>query len=386
MEIINYLVGFNEIHSTIYGYLKEAKKTIFWSFFDLDPEFKFYNNQTLYEIFEELANNGVLIYITINERNRPVQFKHKNIHIKIVIGRGQFENRLQKYTFQTIYPISTKYIQHQRYLYIDNKFLFFCGTNISPEYSYKQTKYTWHETSLLLHLNNYIDVFLNNFHKNNKHTFPEPFCSNNEIFHDKICDAIMSSKRYVYFENQYFFSSIESKYKLKNRISDSIAKRITLAIQNNETFNLYLIINEEHHDENKLCRMMMKRVQLISIRNIYKKIPFNEETINKYLHIYYPSDKTVIHNKIYCFDGESLWISSANIADRSMLLERDIELSIQITNRDMIKQIESKTWLKTVQDHSIDHTIKSYYNKSCKLIRVVNAISSVIPFNVHILF
>jgi len=161
--------------------------------------------------------------------------------------------------------------------------------------------------------------------------------------------AISEAKHFIYIENQYFISSIDTTHP-KNRIIKALYKRLHKAISEHETFRVIIILPEFPSGilQNNITLYMIKfHYRAISregcslLEQLAKDFPSVD--LSEYISFHYlrnwgyhnniaATEHIYIHAKIAIIDDRIAIIGSANINDRSLRGSRDSELAVFIQN------------------------------------------------------
>lgn len=188
---------------------------------------------------------------------------------------------------------------------------------------------------------------------------------------------IRNAKRHIYIENQFFISSTRlGGTRVRNKISESIAKRIIRAHETKEKFRVMIVLpilpafegSDFAASEAATIRIVMQytyltisrsptsllaRLRDAGITQWQDYIGFYglrthacldqsidrthnfEEWMNKLV-----TEQIYVHSKIILVDDVHALIGSANINDRSLLGSRDAELAVAITSAEPSLEID----------------------------------------------
>ncbi|CAF0918739.1 unnamed protein product [Didymodactylos carnosus] len=164
-------------------------------------------------------------------------------------------------------------------------------------------------------------------------------------------DMITNAKYYVYIEvkNSQFFISLVGDSVVRNGIADALFKRIIKAHQDRETFRVYIVMPLMPGFEGQYGSSKATALQAITHWN-YRSISQGQQSllarlskevgdVHKYICFFglrtwsEMSDQLVseivyVHSKLIIVDDSRVLIGSANVNDRSLLGDRDSEVSV----------------------------------------------------------
>ncbi|AFM99380.1 phospholipase D [Encephalitozoon hellem ATCC 50504] len=164
-------------------------------------------------------------------------------------------------------------------------------------------------------------------------------------------EMILSSKRFIYIENQFFITRCSSAPGFpENTIGKALVERIVRANRDGEEFKVYVVIPlfpilDTGFTVGPTPAMEIIRIQEQSIfrgeMSVYQVLKENGVDPDKYLvfvslrKAYFDGRKIVqeqiyVHSKIIIVDGTSAIVGSANLNDRSMLGNRDTEIALLV--------------------------------------------------------
>lgn len=191
--------------------------------------------------------------------------------------------------------------------------------------------------------------------------------------------AIASSQRYVYIENQFFVSGMSNDPLVENRIAQALYARISKAAAEKAKFRVIVFLPLlPAFEGGDLSDASMRQVLYWQYRSICRgenrrslwemlEDDANVASPSDYLtffslRTYQPcrADKTAggargmvsemiyIHSKIMVIDDHVAFIGSANINDRSMLGSRDTEVCLQLTDLefDPLAKLNGEPWAR----------------------------------------
>lgn len=381
IEIDKVIIGYDNIHDTMFDMIRISEKYCFISSFELDIEFMYKKNMSLKKEIQQALERGVIFYIIVSAlclnsiSQKPLQeLKQKFpslLHIKIHHSRDQdkkfFHNTFQYWinTLQQLPYLNTLLLPfhnksfagiHSRFVY-NEKQLLVCGGNYSKKYSgcinriNNTYNYAWFDSSLLLNCSSSIlttDIL--NIYNDNYNTISYPLICSGVKHYNYIIYEILNSKHEIFFVNQYFFSNNKLT---QNKISEVLIERIVRAIQNEEMFHTTLIINKENIDDeiSVFRNYKLYSISIIThysiqhlIQTICKKTHISISKLNNYLSIFSPINNgknIIVHNKVFMFDEKKCLFTSANIYDASFYSKGQQEFGYITTNESQCKKIKS---------------------------------------------
>ncbi|KAH9260272.1 hypothetical protein BASA81_001442 [Batrachochytrium salamandrivorans] len=189
--------------------------------------------------------------------------------------------------------------------------------------------------------------------------------------------AIASSQRYVYIENQFFVSGMSNDPLVENRIAQALYSRISKAAAEKAKFRVMVFLPLlPAFEGGDLSDASMRQVLYWQYRSICRgenrkslwemleddvNVAFPSDYLTFFsLRTYQPcrTDRTTgrakgmvsemiyIHSKIMIIDDHVAFIGSANINDRSMLGSRDTEVCLQLTDLefDPVAKLNGEPW------------------------------------------
>uniref|UniRef100_K3WG80 phospholipase D n=1 Tax=Globisporangium ultimum (strain ATCC 200006 / CBS 805.95 / DAOM BR144) TaxID=431595 RepID=K3WG80_GLOUD len=163
-------------------------------------------------------------------------------------------------------------------------------------------------------------------------------------------DVISKSKHYIYIENQFFISGVNSNHVVSNRILQALVDRIERAVKANEVFRVYVVMpllpafegNIRSEELTNLHAVMHWQFATIS-RGKYSLFAALENVTDKpenYVSFFglrkygilpngcVSTEQIYIHSKLMIADDMYAILGSANINDRSMMGDRDSEIAL----------------------------------------------------------
>uniref|UniRef100_A0A0K0EG49 Phospholipase n=1 Tax=Strongyloides stercoralis TaxID=6248 RepID=A0A0K0EG49_STRER len=176
-----------------------------------------------------------------------------------------------------------------------------------------------------------------------------------ESIQNAYIELINTAKHYIYIENQFFVSMVNSTDVL-NKICKALVDRITLAHENKEVFRVYILIpllpgfeGELSSNASPTSLHTVLHWTMVSIDNSEMSLYhcLRNRAINPDDYISFCSLRThsvlwgrmvseliYIHCKCMIVDDEKVIIGSANINDRSQVGNRDSEVCLLITDNE----------------------------------------------------
>ncbi|CEF60362.1 Phospholipase D [Strongyloides ratti] len=176
-----------------------------------------------------------------------------------------------------------------------------------------------------------------------------------ESIQNAYIELINTAKHYIYIENQFFVSMVNSTDVL-NKICKALVDRITLAHENKETFRVYILIpllpgfeGELSSNASPTSLHTVLHWTMVSIDNSEMSLYhcLRNRAINPDDYISFCSLRThsvlwgkmiselvYIHCKCMIIDDEKVIIGSANINDRSQVGNRDSEVCLLIIDNE----------------------------------------------------
>uniref|UniRef100_A0A0K0FWD0 phospholipase D n=1 Tax=Strongyloides venezuelensis TaxID=75913 RepID=A0A0K0FWD0_STRVS len=176
-----------------------------------------------------------------------------------------------------------------------------------------------------------------------------------ESIQNAYIELISTAKHYIYIENQFFVSMVNSTDVL-NKICKALVDRITLAHENKETFRVYILIpllpgfeGELSSNASPTSLHTVLHWTMVSIDNSEMSLYhcLRNRAINPDDYISFCSLRThsvlwgkmvselvYIHCKCMIVDDEKVIIGSANINDRSQVGNRDSEVCLLIIDNE----------------------------------------------------
>ncbi|XP_050218111.1 phospholipase D zeta 1 [Mercurialis annua] len=181
-----------------------------------------------------------------------------------------------------------------------------------------------------------------------------------ESIHCAYCSLIEKAEHFIYIENQFFISGLSGDEIIRNRVLESLYRRIMRAHNEKKCFRVIVVIPLipgfqgglddsgaasvraiMHWQYRTICRG-----QNSILHNLYDVLgPKTHEYISFYgLRAYgrlfddgpLATSQVYVHSKIMIIDDCATLIGSANINDRSLLGSRDSEIGVLIEDKEMV--------------------------------------------------
>ncbi|CAO3592720.1 unnamed protein product [Absidia cylindrospora] len=205
---------------------------------------------------------------------------------------------------------------------------------------------------------------------------------NEDSYYQAHMELIAGAKHYIYIENQYFISSIDSGGAVINKVAKAIVDRIKLAHKKGEKFRVIVVLpilpafqgemnassesnairalmylqyasisRNKHSVHNKLKKAGINPsdyIEWYSLRTFDKITPAattkqqqNNDTMNYQQKQQdeinsYVTEMVYIHSKIMIVDDKKALVGSANVNDRSLLGDRDAEVGGVVEDTNLV--------------------------------------------------
>ncbi|CAF3487376.1 unnamed protein product [Rotaria sordida] len=178
-----------------------------------------------------------------------------------------------------------------------------------------------------------------------------------ESIHNAFIDIITKAKYYIYIENQFFVSLIDDST-VRNGIADALFKRILRAHQEKETFRVYIVMPLIPGFEGQYGTSKATALQAITHWN-YRSISQGQQSLlarlakevgdpHRYICFFglrtwsemngrLVSEIVYVHSKFAIVDDNRVLIGSANINDRSLIGDRDSEVSVLFEDTEFVR-------------------------------------------------
>ncbi|OVA02602.1 Phospholipase D/Transphosphatidylase [Macleaya cordata] len=190
-----------------------------------------------------------------------------------------------------------------------------------------------------------------------------------ESIHIAYCSLIDKAEHFIYIENQFFISGLSRDEIIRNRVLDSLYKRILRAYKEKKCFRVIIVMPLlpgfqgglddggaasvraiMHWQYRTICRG-----QNSILHNLYDVLgPKTHDYISFYSLRGYGrlcdggplvTNQVYVHSKVMIIDDRVALIGSANINDRSLLGSRDSEIGIVIEDKEFVdSSMNGKPW------------------------------------------
>nr|DAD38153.1 TPA_asm: hypothetical protein HUJ06_008794 [Nelumbo nucifera] len=190
-----------------------------------------------------------------------------------------------------------------------------------------------------------------------------------ESIHNAYCSLIEKAEYFIYIENQFFISGLSGDEIIRNRVLESLYRRIMRAYKEQKCFRVIIVIPLlpgfqgglddggaasvraiMHWQHRTICRG-----QHSILHNLYDLIgPKAHDYISfcglrayGRLHDGGPvaTSQVYVHSKLMIIDDRVTLIGSANINDRSLLGSRDSEIGVLVEDKDFLDSyMDGKPW------------------------------------------
>ncbi|CAL1397298.1 unnamed protein product [Linum trigynum] len=190
-----------------------------------------------------------------------------------------------------------------------------------------------------------------------------------DSIHNAYCSLIEKAEHFIYIENQFFISGLSGDDVIKNRVLESLYRRIMRAYIDKKCFRVIIIIPLipgfqgglddagaasvraiMHWQHRTICKG-----QHSVLHNLYELLgPRTQDYISFYgLRSHgrlsdggpVATSQVYVHSKIMIIDDCATLIGSANINDRSLLGSRDSEIAVLIEDKELVdSSMGGKPW------------------------------------------
>lgn len=170
-------------------------------------------------------------------------------------------------------------------------------------------------------------------------------------------EAIRKSKHFIYIENQFFVSShTDGQVNPENKLLKAFCERIERAIINKEKFRFIFVT--PIHSSSPMKNTTVQKLTYWQFTSMFKgkkslygyfKEKYPDVNIDDYMTIsclrqygqfksgVYSTEMIYVHSKLMIVDDRIVFISSANVNDRSMLGDRDSEIGARVEDSEEIE-------------------------------------------------
>ena len=177
--------------------------------------------------------------------------------------------------------------------------------------------------------------------------------------HEAMKHLIRTSKHYIYIENQFFISNIDDSSVVKNDIAQCLFERIVRASAKKENFKVYIFLplipgyEGQYGKPSGVLLHAITHFNNASINGLIKKLMDSCVDVSHYLCFFglrtwgelsnrLVTELIYVHSKLIIVDDEACIIGSANINDRSLLGNRDSEISLLIRDTECVNGVINK--------------------------------------------
>ncbi|XP_065863722.1 phospholipase D zeta 1 isoform X3 [Euphorbia lathyris] len=190
-----------------------------------------------------------------------------------------------------------------------------------------------------------------------------------ESIHCTYCSLIEKAEHFIYIENQFFISGLSGDETIRNRVLESLYRRIMRAYNEKKCFRVIIVIPLIPGFQGGLDDSGAASVRAIMhwqyrtickghhsiLHNLHDVLgPKTQDYISFYgLRAYgrlfdggpVATSQVYVHSKVMIVDDCSTLIGSANINDRSLLGSRDSEIGVLIEDKEMVNSfMGGKNW------------------------------------------
>ncbi|XP_043811423.1 phospholipase D zeta 1 isoform X2 [Manihot esculenta] len=190
-----------------------------------------------------------------------------------------------------------------------------------------------------------------------------------ESIHCAYCSLIEKAEHFIYIENQFFISGLSGDETIRNRVLESLYRRILRAYNEKKCFRVIVVIplipgfqgGLDDSGAASLRAIMHWQYRTICrghhsiLHNLYEVLGAKtHDYISFYgLRAYgrlfdggpVATSQVYVHSKIMMIDDSTTLIGSANINDRSLLGSRDSEIGVLIEDKELVDSLMGgKPW------------------------------------------
>ncbi|KAI3692072.1 hypothetical protein L6452_31881 [Arctium lappa] len=182
-----------------------------------------------------------------------------------------------------------------------------------------------------------------------------------ESIHKAYCSLIEKAEHFVYIENQFFISGLSGDEIIRNRVLESISRRIVRAYQEKQYFRVIIVIpllpgfQGGLDDAGAASVRAIMHWQYRTISRGHNSILQNltdllGPRVHDYISFYglrahgrlsddglVASSPVYVHSKVMIVDDNTVLVGSANINDRSLLGLRDSEIGVLIEDKEVVE-------------------------------------------------
>ncbi|KAL8209998.1 hypothetical protein R6Q57_006730 [Mikania cordata] len=182
-----------------------------------------------------------------------------------------------------------------------------------------------------------------------------------ESIHNSYCSLIEKAEHFVYIENQFFISGLSGDEIIRNRVLESLYRRIIRAYHEKQHFRVIIVIpllpgfqgGLDDVGAASVRAIMHWQYRTISRGNssiLHNLFDLLGSRVNDYISFYglraygrltddglIASSPVYVHSKVMIIDDNTVLVGSANINDRSLLGLRDSEIGVLIEDKEFVE-------------------------------------------------
>ncbi|KAJ0802483.1 putative phospholipase D [Helianthus annuus] len=182
-----------------------------------------------------------------------------------------------------------------------------------------------------------------------------------ESIHNAYCSLIEKAEHFVYIENQFFISGFAGDEIIRNRVLESLYRRIIRAYHEKQQFRVIIVIpllpgfqgGLDDVGAASVRAIMHWQYRTISRGNgsiLHKLSDLLGPRVHDYISFYglraygrlsdgglIASSPVYVHSKVMIIDDNTVLVGSANINDRSLLGLRDSEIGVLIEDKELVE-------------------------------------------------
>lgn len=184
-----------------------------------------------------------------------------------------------------------------------------------------------------------------------------------ESIHNAYCSLIEKAEHFIYIENQFFISGLAGDDTIKNRVLETLYRRILRADREKKCFRVIIVIpllpgfqgGLDDGGAASVRALLHWQYRTISkgpnsiLQNLYNIMG---QKAHDYISFYglrshgklcdggpVATSQVYVHSKVMIVDDQKVLLGSANINDRSLLGSRDSEIGILIEDKDFVESM-----------------------------------------------
>ncbi|KAI3494535.1 hypothetical protein L1887_40667 [Cichorium endivia] len=182
-----------------------------------------------------------------------------------------------------------------------------------------------------------------------------------ESIHKAYCSLIEKAEHFIYIENQFFISGLSGDEIIRNRVLESLHRRILKAYYENQYFRVIIVIpllpgfqgGLDDVGAASVRAIMHWQYRTISRGNrsiLHNLSQLLGPKVHDYISFYglrahgrlshdglLASSPVYVHSKVMIVDDNTVLVGSANINDRSLLGLRDSEIGVLIEDKEVVE-------------------------------------------------